>query len=68
MGDYKKLYNLSFPFSQKTICFDITKDVSLPFNQFEQIVRTHPLGSEWIANGEPPDLWRESSWQKRTLR
>jgi hypothetical protein len=28
---------------------------TMPLAQFEQIVRSHPLGPEWIANWEPPD-------------
>jgi hypothetical protein len=29
---------------------------TLPLAQFEQVLRSHPLGPEWIANWEPPKL------------
>jgi hypothetical protein len=29
---------------------------TLPLTQFEQIVHSHPLGPEWIANWEPPEM------------
>jgi hypothetical protein len=29
---------------------------TLPLAQFEQIVRSHLLGPEWIANWEPPEM------------
>jgi hypothetical protein len=29
---------------------------TLPLAQFEQVLRSHPLGPEWIANWEPPEL------------
>jgi hypothetical protein len=29
---------------------------TLSFAQFEQIIRSHPLGPEWIANWKPPEL------------
>jgi hypothetical protein len=28
---------------------------TLPLAQFEQFMRSHPLGPEWIANWEPPE-------------
>ena len=29
---------------------------TLPLAKFEEIVRSHPFGPQWIANWEPPQL------------
>jgi hypothetical protein len=51
-GDAVSLQGLSpLQLEQALECFCPT----LPLAQFEQFMRSHPLGPEWIANWEPPE-------------